>query len=111
MAVMEGGEPLVLFPEGERKAGPIVQPLFDGATYIAVKAGVPIIPVGIAGSERAMPKGGKFIFPRKVQVIVGAPIQVPSGETGKAQRIAVRELSGVLHSELQRLLDAANAKL
>lgn len=109
--VLQGGEPLVLFPEGERKAGPIVQPLFDGATYIAVKAGVPIIPVGIAGSERAMPKGGKFIFPRKVQVIVGAPIQVPSGETGKAQRIAVRELSGVLHSELQRLLDAANAKL
>jgi len=44
-------------------------------------------------------------------VIVGAPIEVPTGETGKAQRIAVRELSGVLHSELQRLLDAANAKL
>jgi 1-acyl-sn-glycerol-3-phosphate acyltransferase len=109
--VLQGGEPLVLFPEGERKAGPIVQPLFDGATYIAVKAGVPIIPVGIAGSERAMPKGAKFIFPRKVHVIVGAPIQVPNGETGKAQRIAVRELSGVLHSELQRLLDAANAKL
>ena len=32
IAVLEGGEPLVLFPEGERKTGPIVQPLFDGAT-------------------------------------------------------------------------------
>jgi 1-acyl-sn-glycerol-3-phosphate acyltransferase len=55
--VLNGGEPLVLFPEGERKEGPIVQPLFDGATYIAVKAGVPIVPVGNAGSDRAMPKG------------------------------------------------------
>jgi 1-acyl-sn-glycerol-3-phosphate acyltransferase len=109
--VLNGGEPLVLFPEGERKEGPIVQPLFDGATYIAVKAGVPIVPVGIAGSDRAMPKGSKFIFPRKVHVVIGAPIQVPVGESGKAQRVAVRELSGVLHSELQRLLDAANAKL
>jgi 1-acyl-sn-glycerol-3-phosphate acyltransferase len=109
--VLNGGEPLVLFPEGERKAGPVVQPLFDGATYIAVKAGVPIIPVAIAGSERAMPKGAKFIFPRKVHVIVGAPIQAPTGQTGKAQRVAVRELSAVLHRELQRLLDAANAKL
>ncbi len=111
IAVLQGGEPLVLFPEGERKEGPIVQPLFDGATYIAVKAGVPIIPVAIAGSERAMPKGAKFIYPRKVHVIVGPPIGVPIGETGKAQRIAIRELSGTLHIELQRLLDAANAKL
>ena len=109
--VLTAGEPLVLFPEGERKAGPVVHPLFDGATYIAVKAGVPIVPVGIAGSERAMPKGAKFIFPRRVHVVVGPPIQVPVGESGKAQRVAVRELSGVLHSELQRLLDAANAKL
>ena len=62
--MLEAGEPLVLFPEGERKSGPIVQPLFDGATYVAVKAGVPIVPVGIGGSERAMPKGAKFIFPQ-----------------------------------------------
>ena len=42
--VLEMGEVLVLFPEGERKDGPIVQPLFDGAAYVAAKAGVPIVP-------------------------------------------------------------------
>ena len=68
IAVLEAGEPLVLFPEGERKAGPIVQPLFDGAVYVALKAGVPIVPVGIGGSERVMPKGARFIYPRKVHV-------------------------------------------
>jgi 1-acyl-sn-glycerol-3-phosphate acyltransferase len=109
--LLSNGEPLVLFPEGERKSGPVVQPLFTGATYIAVKAGVPIVPVAIAGSERAMPKGAKFIFPRKVHVIVGAPIAVPVGELGKAQRAAVRDLSGVLHAELQRLLDQANQRV
>jgi 1-acyl-sn-glycerol-3-phosphate acyltransferase len=111
IAVLERGEPLVLFPEGERKSGDRVHPLFDGATYIAVKAGVPIVPVGIAGSDRAMPKGAKFIFPRKVHVVVGAPIQVPVGQTGKAQRVAVRELSNVLHTEMQRLLDRAQARV
>ena len=111
IAVLERGEPLVLFPEGERKSGEIVHPLFDGATYIAVKAGVPIVPVGIAGSDRAMPKGAKFIFPRKVHVVVGEPIQVPVGQTGKAQRVAVRELSLVLHTEMQRLLDQALARV
>ena len=37
IAVLEAGEPLVLFPEGERKSGPIVQPLFDGAAYVAAE--------------------------------------------------------------------------
>ena len=112
IAVLQGGEPLVLFPEGERKVGPIVQPLFDGATYIAVKAGVPIIPVGIGGSERAMPKGAKFIRPRKLYVVVGKPIQAAThAKSPKDQRDAARQLTIDLHAELQRLLDVAQARV
>ena len=85
----------MLFPEGERKAGPVVQPLFDGAAYVAAKAGVPIIPVGIGGCERAMPKGAKFIFPRKVHVIVGEPIQVPrSARRARPSAVAVARAVG-----------------
>jgi 1-acyl-sn-glycerol-3-phosphate acyltransferase len=112
IAVLQGGEPLVLFPEGERKVGPIVQPLFDGATYIAVKAGVPIIPVGIGGSERAMPKGAKFIRPRKLHVVVGKPIQAASiAASPKDQRDAARQLTVDVHGELQRLFDIAQARV
>lgn len=109
--VLQGGEPLVLFPEGERKSGPIVQPLFDGATYVALKAGVPIVPVGIGGSERAMPKGAKFIYPRKVHVVVGAPIAVPAVGEARITRAARQELSATLHAELQRVFDEAEARL
>ena len=112
IAVLQEGQPLVLFPEGERKAGPIVQPLFDGATYIAVKAGVPIIPVGIGGSERAMPKGAKFIRPSKLHVVVGEPIQASTEATSpKDQRDAARQLTVDLHAELQRLFDIAQARV
>ena len=112
IAVLQAGEPLVLFPEGERKVGPIVQPLFDGATYIAVKAGVPIIPVGIGGSERAMPKGAKFIRPRKLHVVVGKPIQAASiAGSPKDQRDAARQLTADVHAELQRLFDIAQARV
>jgi 1-acyl-sn-glycerol-3-phosphate acyltransferase len=112
IAVLEGGEPLVLFPEGERKSGPIVQPLFDGATYIAVKAGVPIVPVGIGGSELVMPKGSKFIYPRKLHVVIGKPIQASRNtDSPKAQRDAARQLTVDLYAELQRLFDIAQARL
>lgn len=112
ISVLEADEPLVLFPEGERKIGPIVQPLFDGATYIAVKSGVPIVPVGIGGSERAMPKGAKFIRPRKVHVVIGKPIQASTSATSpKEQRDAARQLTVELHVELQRLFDMAQARV
>jgi 1-acyl-sn-glycerol-3-phosphate acyltransferase len=112
IAVLEAGEPLVLFPEGERKSGPLVQPLFDGATYVAVKAGVPIVPVGIGGSERAMPKGAKYIRPAKVHVVVGKPIPThTNADNPKAQRDAARQLTVELHAELQRLFDIAQARV
>lgn len=110
VAVIEGGEPLVLFPEGERKSGPRVQPLFDGAAYIAAKTGVPIVPVGIGGSERVMPKGARFIYPRKLYVIVGRPLSVAVTDTPKEQRAAARQLTADLYNELQRLFDEANAR-
>lgn len=108
--ILDGGEPLVLFPEGERKTGPIVQPLFDGATYLAAKTGAPIVPVGIGGSERVMPRGAKFIYPRRIHVVVGPPIAAPEGPTPKEQRAAARLVTSDLHIELQRLLDEADRR-
>ena len=35
--ILQNGEPLTLFPEGERKDGPVVHPLFDGAAYVAAQ--------------------------------------------------------------------------
>jgi 1-acyl-sn-glycerol-3-phosphate acyltransferase len=112
IAVLESGEPLVLFPEGERKSGPIVHPLYDGAVYVAIKAGVPIVPIGIGGSERVMPKHAKFVFPRKVHVEIGAPIPAPvAPEGGRIPRIVYKEHSERLHAELQRLFDLAMTRV
>jgi len=112
VAVLQLGEPLVLFPEGERKSGDVVQPLFDGAAYVALKAGVPIVPVGIAGSEAVMPKGARFIHPAKVRVVVGAPIPPPASATGaRVPRSAIRQVTAELHETLQRLYDEAARSL
>lgn len=108
--VLEGGEPLVLFPEGERKSGPIVHPMFDGAAYVAAKAGVGILPVGIGGSERVMPKGAKWIRPRRVHVTVGPMIMTERAESGRVPRAGIKVVSDQLHEELQRLFDHAQAK-
>jgi 1-acyl-sn-glycerol-3-phosphate acyltransferase len=110
IAVLKAGEPLVLFPEGERKSGPLVEPLFDGAAFVAAKAGAPIVPVGIGGSERVMPKGSRMIHPRKVHVVVGPPITISGADRGRVPREQLTEVTTKLHEELQRLFDRAQAR-
>ena len=109
--VVGEGEPLVIFPEGTRQSGPTVQPLFEGAAYIAARTGVPIIPVGIGGSERAMPKGSKMVHPVKTTLVVGPPIVAPANDGGRVPRRAIHELTEQLHVELQRLFDDAQARV
>lgn len=110
--VIQAGEPLVIFPEGTRQSGPEVQPLFEGATYVAARAGVPIVPVGIGGSERAMPKGSRLIRPVRIRMVIGAPLEPPSGDDGgRAPRRAVKDTTDRLHREIQTLFDRARAEV
>jgi len=108
IAIVQSGEPLVMFPEGTRHYGPEVQPLFDGAAYIALKTGVPIVPAAIAGTEDVMRSGSKAIRFKKCRMVIGKPIaaNVPGG--GRASREQIGDLTVQLQNELQRLLDEAN---
>ena len=108
--VIENGEPLVLFPEGTRQHGPVVQDLFDGAAFVQSRTGVPIIPVGIGGSEAAMPKGAKFIRPHKVRLIVGPALLAGDVQGSKARRSAVRERTAELRGVIQDLFDQAQTE-
>jgi 1-acyl-sn-glycerol-3-phosphate acyltransferase len=110
--VLRGGEPLVIFPEGTRRSGPKVIELFEGAAYVAARAGVPIIPVGIGNSEAAMPRGSKFLKPVRITVIVGPPIlpPPPAGDGARVPRRVVHELTTTLGAELQLLFDEAQGR-
>lgn len=111
LEVVQGGSPLVMFPEGTRRSGPVVEDLFDGTAYVAAKAGVPIVPMGIGGSERMMPKGAKLPRPGKLVLVVGEPIETSSlaAAGGRVPRSALRDLTARLQVELQKLFDEAQA--
>jgi 1-acyl-sn-glycerol-3-phosphate acyltransferase len=104
--VLEAGEPVAIFPEGTRRSGPEIAPLFAGAAYLSVKFGVPIVPVGIGGSEHILPKGAKLPRLHRVVVSVGEPIVPPTLE-GRARRRAAQQLTEQLQTELQRCFTEA----
>lgn len=111
LAVLKLGEPLVMFPEGTRQSGPKIHPLFDGAAYLAIKAEVPIVPVGFGGTEDVMPKGSKKILPRRCSVVVGSPIFPPKPDSGRLPRSATTDLTASLSSALQVVFDEAKKKI
>ncbi|HCB33790.1 MAG TPA: hypothetical protein DEP66_06005 [Acidimicrobiaceae bacterium] len=105
-----GGRPMVTFPEGGRRDGPRVHPLEPGAVYMAARAQVPIVPVGIGGTAAALPRGARFMYPRRIRVVIGEPMEpLPRGPTGRVSRSAVNRASAELRERIQTLFDEANA--
>lgn len=103
--MLDAGEELIVFPEGTRQEGPTVAEIFDGPAYLAVKTGAVIVPVGIAGTDRAMPPGARIPKRVRVGVVVGEPI-VP--ESGRVSRPRLAAMSEELTARLQSALDEAH---
>jgi 1-acyl-sn-glycerol-3-phosphate acyltransferase len=109
--VLERGEVLILFPEGTRRAGPVVEDLHEGAAFLAARTGAPIVPIGIGGTADAMPKGSKFVRPVKVHVVVGTPLEAPERSArGRVPRHQVHDATEKLRTALQGVFDIARAR-
>lgn len=80
--VLNGGEVVGIFPEGTRGSGS-VESAQQGAAYLAMRTGAPLLPVAVLGTRVA--DGGKNSWPRlrsPLEVTVGAPFRVDEGLSG-----------------------------
>lgn len=88
--LLESGQLVGMFPEGTRRRGSDTDELGEahgGVAFLAIRAGVPVVPVGIAGTEEALPAGAKMPrFPR-VTIVVGQPIDPSGFEGGRKERM------------------------
>jgi 1-acyl-sn-glycerol-3-phosphate acyltransferase len=109
IAMLRGGEVLLVYPEGTRQHGPKIEPLQPGAAYLALRAGVPIVPVGIAGTEEIF-RSHRTKIPRfgRIAIVIGVPIEPPAARSsGLVPRAEVDALTARLHDELQRVFEEA----
>lgn len=65
---------LLIFPEGGRSHDGVLQPFKDGASYIAIKAGVPIVPLAISGTHEILAMHSATFHRGSVTVRIGDPI-------------------------------------
>jgi len=94
------GSSVLIFPEGTRSADGTLQEFKTGAVLLAIKAGVPIVPLAFNGSCEVLPKGA--LLPRSGEIVIriGTPIATGHYKTGDKQKLALE-----LHAAVARLLD------
>ncbi len=87
---IQNGESVLLFAEGTRTLDGKLQPFKRGAFHIAVRAGVPVVPLTINGSYAILPKHSISINPGTVELILEKPIYL-HGEEGKETELQLME--------------------
>jgi 1-acyl-sn-glycerol-3-phosphate acyltransferase len=75
---LRGGSSILMFPEGTRSTTDTLLPFERGGFLLALKSGLPIVPVGIRGTRAIRERGGMLIHPGTAVVAYGAPID-PAG--------------------------------
>jgi len=75
--ILDEGHVLFVFPEGTRSRDGTLHQAHDGVAALALRTGAPIVPLGIAGSNRVWPRGQKIPHPGgHVVVRVGPPFRL-----------------------------------
>ncbi|MEZ5180876.1 MAG: lysophospholipid acyltransferase family protein [Acidimicrobiales bacterium] len=82
--LLDDGWSMVIFPEGGRSPDGWGHPFRGGAAYLAIRCGVPVVPVHLAGTGRILPTGQSRPTPGRTVVTFGDPILPAEGERSQA---------------------------
>jgi 1-acyl-sn-glycerol-3-phosphate acyltransferase len=104
---LRAGAVVLMFPEGTRTRDGSIEPLQGGPVTVAIRGGVPILPMVIDGAYEAWPRTQLLPRPHKIRVACGRPVwpDEAAAKDPDAVMAAVRDQMLELQAELRRLRD------
>lgn len=96
--------PLVVFPEGGRTPDGEIKRFMSGAFYLAIKAGVPVVPVAIVGTYEVLPMNTFVIHPGKMQLVIGKPVPTDGYTTRDTEAISEKVKAAIEEMYYERAL-------
>ncbi len=99
--VLGSTEPILIFPEGTRSLTGELQPFQAGVGFLALKLGVPILPVLIEGTFEALPKGTLLPRRRSIRVVFGSVLD-PIQHRAKGESQSEREICQAIAAEIEQ---------
>ncbi|MBZ5740726.1 lysophospholipid acyltransferase family protein [Nocardioides mangrovi] len=103
LEVLGRGDAFGLYPEGTRSRDGRLYRGRTGVAHLALTAGVPVVPVGISGTDRLQPIDARFPKVVPISVAFGAPIQVAGRYDGVAPGKARRQITDEIMTAIQAL--------
>lgn len=96
------GTSVLIFPEGTRSIDGKLTSFKTGAIMLAIKAGVPVVPIGFNGTYEILPKGKLLADSGEITIRIGKPI--PTNDYKPKDK---QDLARHLHDKVAELLDPA----
>ncbi|MDN4174934.1 lysophospholipid acyltransferase family protein [Nocardioides sp. SOB77] len=109
LEVLARGEAFGIYPEGTRSRDGRLYRGRTGVAHLALTAGVPVVPVGLRGTERLQPVGARLPRVRHVDVAFGAPVDPRGRYDGMPLGRARRLLTDEVMTAVQRLTGQVEA--
>ncbi len=100
------GSSVLIFPEGTRSPDGRLRQFKTGAIMLAIKAGVPVVPVGFNGTHQVLPKGHLVARGGRVVIRIGEPLETSGFKAKDKQSLALQ-----LQREVRALLDPCHLPL
>ncbi|HXB63032.1 MAG TPA: lysophospholipid acyltransferase family protein [Acidobacteriaceae bacterium] len=95
VAALKSGMPLLVFPDGGRSADGSVRPFLAGSAWMAIRAGVPIVPLALVGTYELLPMHVYHLNPRPLLLVAGEPISTEGCTTKDADALTQRVFDAV----------------
>jgi len=104
------GKSIMTFPEGTRSRDGEIKAFKQGAFHLAIKTGVPIVPVSIIGSGQIMPKRSVKIKSGQLKLVIGEPIEVKSFDIEKRQEL-IKKVRDTIIKNYDNVQETGNLNL
>ena len=105
LRVLRSGGVLGIYPEGTRSPDAKMYRGRTGVARMVLEAGVPVIPVAMLDTEKAMPTGTRIPKVRRIGIIIGDPLDFSRFEGMEGDRFVLRSITDELMYELRTLSD------
>ena len=102
--VLGQGKLMGIYPEGTRSRDGRLHRGHTGVARVALRAGVPVIPVGIVGTDKVQPVGARLLRPfRRVTIRIGPPLDFSDLAGRDGERIVLRQVTDEVMAAIQHL--------
>ena len=101
IALLRAGELLTVYPEGGRSPDGTLQPLGRGAALIAARAGAPIIPCALYGTDHVLPIHATRLHSGFIQISFAPPLETRAREG--ASKVGLQEITDRIGEEIRRM--------